>query len=49
MHANNPGVLIKEIKRSQNPKELKQIRERLTDDSDLDFNLQRYHVHMQLI
>jgi hypothetical protein len=28
--ANNPGV-IKEIKRSQNPKELKQIRERLTD------------------
>jgi CBS domain-containing protein len=29
--ANNPGVLIKEIKRSQNPKELKQIRERLTD------------------
>ena len=29
--ANNPGVLIKEIKRCQSPKELKQIRERLTD------------------
>jgi CBS domain-containing protein len=29
--ANNPGVLIKEIKRAQNAKELKQIRVRLTD------------------
>ncbi|TRX42940.1 DUF294 nucleotidyltransferase-like domain-containing protein [Flavobacterium restrictum] len=29
--ASNPGVLIKEIKRSQTPKDLKQIRERLTD------------------
>lgn len=29
--ASNPGVLIKEIKRAQNAKELKQIRVRLTD------------------
>jgi CBS domain-containing protein len=29
--ASNPGVLIKEIKRSQAPKDLKQIRERLSD------------------
>jgi CBS domain-containing protein len=29
--ANSPGVLIKEIKRSQTPKELKQIRDRVTD------------------
>lgn len=29
--ASNPGVLIKEIKRCQNPKDLKQIRERLAD------------------
>jgi len=29
--ASNPGVLIKEIKRTQNAKELKNIRERLTD------------------
>ena len=29
--ASNPGVLIKEIKRSQLPKDLKQIRERLSD------------------
>lgn len=29
--ASNPGVLIKEIKRSQTPKDLKQIRERLSD------------------
>ena len=29
--ANNPGVLIKEVKRAQNAKELKQIRGRMTD------------------
>ncbi|WP_162128195.1 DUF294 nucleotidyltransferase-like domain-containing protein [Flavobacterium phycosphaerae] len=29
--ANNPGVLIKEIKRSLSPKELRQVREKLTD------------------
>jgi CBS domain-containing protein len=29
--ANNPGVLIKEIKRSLSPKELKMVREKLTD------------------
>ncbi|HNP31712.1 MAG TPA: DUF294 nucleotidyltransferase-like domain-containing protein [Flavobacterium sp.] len=29
--ANNPGVLIKEIKRSHSPKELKLVREKLTD------------------
>ena len=35
--ASNPGVLIKEIKRSQTPKDLKQIRERLSDiDSKFD-------------
>lgn len=29
--ANNPGVLIKEIKRAQNSKDLKQVRDKLTD------------------
>jgi CBS domain-containing protein len=29
--ANNPGVLIKEIKRASNPKDLKNLRERLTE------------------
>lgn len=29
--ANNPGVLIKEIKRALSPKEIKQVREKLTD------------------
>jgi CBS domain-containing protein len=44
--ANNPGVLIKEIKRSQNPKELKQIRERLTD---LIQTSKTYRCHMYSI
>jgi CBS domain-containing protein len=35
--ASNPGVLIKEIKRAQTSKELKQIRVRLTDLSKLPF------------
>jgi CBS domain-containing protein len=44
--ASNPGVLIKEIKRSQNPKELKQIRERLTDliQTSLSKNIPLSHV-----
>lgn len=29
--ASNPGVLIKEIKRSQSPKDLRQVRDKLTD------------------
>ena len=29
--ANNPGVLIKEVKRAQTPKDLKRIREKLTE------------------
>ena len=29
--ANNPGVLIKQIKRTQSADDLKQLRERLTD------------------
>jgi CBS domain-containing protein len=35
--ASNPGVLIKEIKRAQTSKELKQIRVRLTDLIKLPF------------
>ncbi|MFV5696446.1 DUF294 nucleotidyltransferase-like domain-containing protein [Flavobacterium sp. LB3P122] len=44
--ASNPGVLIKEIKRSQNPKELKLIRERLTDliQTSLSKNIPLSHV-----
>ncbi|WP_426094545.1 DUF294 nucleotidyltransferase-like domain-containing protein [Flavobacterium sp. DSR2-3-3] len=44
--ANNPGVLIKEVKRSQNPKELKQIRERLTDlvQTSISKNIPLSHV-----
>lgn len=44
--ANNPGVLIKEIKRSQIPKELKQIRERLTDliQTSISKNIPLSHV-----
>lgn len=44
--ANNPGVLIKEVKRCQNSKELKQIRERLTDlvQSSISKNIPLSHV-----
>ena len=44
--ANNPGVLIKEIKRSYDPKELKQIRERLTDliQTSISKNIPLSHV-----
>jgi CBS domain-containing protein len=40
--------LIKEIKRSQNPKELKQIRERLTDliQTSIPKNIPLSHVHI---
>jgi CBS domain-containing protein len=47
--ANNPGVLIKEIKRSQNPKELKQIRERLTDLIQTSISKTRIHVFTLLV
>lgn len=44
--ASNPGVLIKEIKRSQNPKDLKQIRERLSDliQSSINKNIPLSHI-----
>ncbi|MBC5863022.1 DUF294 nucleotidyltransferase-like domain-containing protein [Flavobacterium turcicum] len=44
--ANNAGVLIKEIKRAQNPKELKQIRNRVTDliQSSISKNIPLSHV-----
>ncbi|TDE00642.1 DUF294 nucleotidyltransferase-like domain-containing protein [Flavobacterium sandaracinum] len=44
--ANNPGVLIKEIKRCQTSKELKQIRERLTDliQTSISKNIPLSHV-----
>ncbi|MGL5111290.1 MAG: DUF294 nucleotidyltransferase-like domain-containing protein [Flavobacterium sp.] len=44
--ASNPGVMIKEIKRSLTPKELKQIRERMTDlvQNAIHKNIPLYHV-----
>lgn len=44
--ASNPGILIKEIKRSQSSKELKQIRERLTDliQTSISKNIPLSHV-----
>ena len=44
--ANNPGVLIKEIKRCQSPKEIKQIRDRLTDliQTSISKNIPLSHV-----
>lgn len=36
--ANNPGVLLKEIKRSQSSKELKTVRDKLTDIIQSSFN-----------
>ncbi len=44
--ANNPGVLIKEIKRSQNASELKQIRLRLADiiQSSIQKNIPLTHI-----
>lgn len=45
--ANNPGVLIKEIKRSLSPKELKQVREKLTDliQSSIAKNIPLPHIY----
>ncbi|KIA86705.1 DUF294 nucleotidyltransferase-like domain-containing protein [Flavobacterium sp. AED] len=45
--ASNPGVLIKEIKRSQAPKDLKQIRERLSDliQNSIHKNIPLSHVN----
>ncbi|MGL2994570.1 DUF294 nucleotidyltransferase-like domain-containing protein [Flavobacterium sp. TSSA_36] len=44
--ASNPGVMIKEIKRALAPKELKQIRERVTDlvQNAIYKNIPLYHV-----
>lgn len=44
--ANNPGVLIKEIKRAQSPKDLKQIRARVTDliQSSISKNIPLSHI-----
>ncbi|CAM2899750.1 CBS domain-containing protein [Flavobacterium succinicans] len=44
--ASNPGVMIKEIKRSLTSKDLKQIRERLTDliQNAINKNIPLYHV-----
>lgn len=44
--ASNPGVMIKEIKRSLTPKELKQVREKLTDLilNAIHKNIPLYHV-----
>ena len=45
--ASNPGVLIKEIKRSQSPKDLKQIRERLADliQNSISKNIPLSHIN----
>lgn len=45
--ANNPGVLIKEIKRALSPKELKQVREKLTDliQSSIAKNIPLPHIY----
>lgn len=46
--ANSPGVLIKEIKRSQTPKDLKIVRERLTElvQSSMTKNIPFTHISM---
>ncbi len=45
--ASNPGVLIKEIKRSQSPKDLKPIRDRLTEliEKSIQKNIPLSHVN----
>lgn len=45
--ANNPGVLIKEIKRAQNAKELKHIRKRMTDliQNSINKNIPFSHIN----
>jgi CBS domain-containing protein len=45
--ANNPGVLLKEIKRSQSAKELKTVRDKLTDiiQSSLNKNIPLTHIN----
>jgi CBS domain-containing protein len=45
--ANNPGVLLKEIKRSQTAKELKLVRDKLTDiiQSSLNKNIPLTHIN----
>jgi CBS domain-containing protein len=45
--ANNPGVLIKQIKRSQSADDLKQVRSRLTDiiDNSIHKNIPLFHIY----
>lgn len=45
--ANNPGVLIKQIKRSQSASDLKQVRNRLTDiiDNSIHKNIPLFHIY----
>ncbi len=45
--SNNPGVLVKEIKRAITPKELKQVREKLTDliQSSIAKNIPLPHIY----
>ncbi|WP_395043834.1 DUF294 nucleotidyltransferase-like domain-containing protein [Flavobacterium sp.] len=45
--ANNPGILLKEIKRSQSAKELKLVRDKLTDiiQSSLNKNIPLTHIY----
>jgi CBS domain-containing protein len=45
--SNNPGVLVKEIKRALTPKELKQVREKLTDliQSSIAKNIPLPHIY----
>ena len=45
--ANNPGVLIKQIKRTQSAEDLKQLRERLTDiiQSSIHKNIPLFHIY----
>lgn len=45
--ANNPGILLKEIKRAQTSKELKQVRDKLTDiiQSSLQKNIPLTHIN----
>lgn len=45
--ASNPGILLKEVKRSQSPKDLKQVRDKLTDiiQTSLEKNIPLTHIN----
>lgn len=45
--ASNPGILLKEIKRSQSPKDLKQVREKLSEivQTSLEKNIPLTHIN----